>query len=562
MGDDSTIPTFKDPSTIYPGRHVFWIPTAQTSDDWVVNKKIYSAFRGVKSLPFKTIMLQYWRTPRKRLLGCYHTPYAQSVFHRRLVKYRSRSVLYLHSIDGMIDGEYPPKIITGGLPVTAFLNHFPEVVLDLRVHQGTPLVDLALECDLTCCMMLPIFYRYYSQCLGVVECSMTHPALLLPIFNDLKCELERNGLSMYHLEGRWPYKSIPGDLEPVKIEIEKGLKIACESHHLTLAQVWVSYTQMERAFLVKLSCYSVDSDDNPVKDFYDKCDVILGEGLAWKTLETHKPYFCENMYKLSENRGVLGILSANTKCTTCLVICLRNIHTGELDYTFEFFWPRRRNHLILLETLLLSLRNYLPSFKFASGEQLGDEIFVVDIENSSSKCESRLVKILQGNRLSETPQALKETRTLVGVKRKSIAGQSGLNQSNQYALTNINNPKGEDEEVDDDLAILAIYRNDAVLFFLPISSTFENLMEKLNKEFELDHDCKVEHEVLPGQWCSLVCLKNCRRMDIGLIKLRVLAVEQEVSWRWITNGQCFHNRTARRITRLTGHWSDPPVQPD
>ncbi|KAL8216744.1 hypothetical protein R6Q57_023581 [Mikania cordata] len=289
----------------------------------------------------------------------------------------------------MIDGEYPPKIITGGLPVTAFLNHFPEVALDLRVHQGTSLVDIALECDLTCCMMLPIFYRDSSQCLGGVECSMKHPALLLPIFNDLKCELKRNGLSMYHLEGRWPYKAIPGDVEPVKIEIEKGLKIACESHHLTLAQVWVSYTQMERAF--------------------------------------------------------------------CLLLV---------------------NNLVI-------------------------EIFVVDIENSSSKCESRLVKILQGNRLSEMPQALKETRTLVGVKRKSIAGQSGLNQSNQYALTNINNPKGEDEEVDDDLDILSIYRNDAVLFFLPISSTFENLMEKLNKEFELDNDCKVEHEVLPGQWCSL-----------------------------------------------------------
>ncbi|KAI3687533.1 hypothetical protein L1987_81230 [Smallanthus sonchifolius] len=224
--------------------------------------------------------------------------------------------------------------------------------MDLRVHQGSPLVDCGLECELTCCVMVPVFDGASSECVGVVECSMKHPAHLLPIFNELKRELERKGLKIYHAQGSWPYKAIQGDLEPVKVEIEKGLKMVCESHDLILGQAWISYEcendNHAQMFLVKLSGYSVD---NPllssVKAFYNKFDVIplkTGEGLVLKTLQTHQPHVCRNIYKMSDNRGVSALLSANTKCTS-LVICLRSTHTRELDYAFEFFWPCKLIHV-------------------------------------------------------------------------------------------------------------------------------------------------------------------------------------------------------------------------
>ncbi|KAI3687517.1 hypothetical protein L1987_81214 [Smallanthus sonchifolius] len=179
-------------------------------------------------------------------------------------------------------------------------------------------------------------------------------------------------------------------------------------------------------------------------------------------------------------------------------------HTGQLDYAFEFFWPKSRNHLALMEDLLLTLREYLPSFKYVLGAQLGDELLVVDVENSSSGSGSgsTSVKIFPGNKLSTTPKKIEETRALAGMKRKSIEGQSELNQANQFPLTNINNPKGEDDDVvvdeDDDLVILAVYKVDYSLLFFPSSTTFENVMERINQEFELNP--AGNYQVLPGEW--------------------------------------------------------------
>ncbi|KAJ0724359.1 hypothetical protein HanPI659440_Chr12g0446871 [Helianthus annuus] len=535
----------------YCGRQAFWVHGHEsfgsvddydsnngTDDDREVNLKIYSAFEGVKSFPFKRIIFQFWRPlddgEGRLVLESYRNAFAVSPYNRRLRdKYRVCSTKYQYSIDqGDNKINHHAWIISGGPVVTAFLNRFPEVVLDMRDHQGSPLAVCGLECDLKCCVMLPVFHSASSECVGVVECSTKHPALLLPIFIELKRELERVGLlTIFPVQGSWPHKTISGDMEVAKLEIEKALEIVCESHDLTLGQVWIPYEPNTcQKFLVKLSGYSVYFDDDPlssIKDFYDKFDVIslnTGAGLAWKTLQTHQPHLCRNIYKLSDNKGVLALLSANakSKCAS-FVICLRSAHTRELDYSFEFFWPCTRNHLLLLETLLLTLRKYLPSFKFASGEQLGDELFVVDVENSSL---STPIKILPGNKLSEAPKALNETRCF------KTTGQSNLNP-----LTSVNNPEGtdDDDDEDNDLAILASYRNESLLFYLPSSSTFENVMEKLNKEFELDpaRSYKVQYEVSPGLWFGLTCLESCQRM--GLIKLRVLPTVREVGWRWITN---------------------------
>ncbi|KAI3686907.1 hypothetical protein L1987_80597 [Smallanthus sonchifolius] len=432
----------EDPSRSNSGRQVYGVESCDivydydkgTDDDREVNLKVKTAFEGVKSFPFSRIIFQFWRPlddGGRLVLESFRNTYAVSPYDRLL---RDK---YLFSLIDNNHNPNPAWIIRGGPVVTAFLNHFP-------------------------------------------ECSMKHPALLLPIFIELKRELQRVGLSIYHLQGSCSYKAT--DLEPAKIEIKKALEIACESHDLSLGQVYTC-------------CLN----------FYDEFDVSMGEGLVWKTLQTHRPHLCRNIYKLSDNRGVLALLS-KSKCAS-FVICLRSTHSGDVDYALEFFWPCSRNNLILLETLLLTLSKYLPSFKFASGEQLGDELFVVDVENSS------LNKILPVKKLSEaTPKA-----------------------SYQSPLTNINN---DDDYDDDDLAVLATYRNESMLFYLPSSSTFENVMEKLNKEFELDlaRTYKVEYEVSPGQWSSLACLESCRRIeDMGLIKLRVLATVGEVRWRWRTN---------------------------
>ncbi|XP_076927814.1 protein NLP7-like [Bidens hawaiensis] len=523
MGDGtSEYRVLKGPSRRSSGRQVVWTHGLQTSGSSVYNNydydsnddgeeevynKIYSVFAGVKSFPFKTIIFQFWRPVSDLVLAPSPKVYAAPPFIRLLRdKYRPRSLKYQYSIHEGRDNNHPAWIISGGPVLAAFRNRFPEAVLDLRELSGSPLVDVALECELTCCVMLPVFLA--DECLGVVECSMKHPSHLLPIFNEMERELEKVGLSIYHVQGKWPYKTIPGGLEPVKVEIEKALGMACESHGLSLGQVWISYESENNLMsLVKLSWYSVDSDEDPmssIKDFYDKFDVISlnkGDGLVSKTLQNHKSHLCRNIYKLRDNRGVLALLSATTKCAS-FVICLRSSHTGELGYAFEFFWPHSWNHLFTLEVLLSTLKKYLPSFNFASGGQLDDEVFVVDVGNSYLGSESRLVKVPQGN------------------EDEGDGDGDG------------------DYDVDDDLAILATYRNEILLFDLPRSSTFEDLMVKLKEEFELDPawTYKVEYEDFPNKWSSLVNLESCRRKeDMGLIKLRVLGEGIEVGWRWRSN---------------------------
>ncbi|KAI3686908.1 hypothetical protein L1987_80598 [Smallanthus sonchifolius] len=301
----------------------------------------------------------------------------------------SHSVRYYYSL---VDDGSDPMIISGAPPAYAF----PEVVLDLRIHQGTPLVDLALECD----------WRLAQS------------------------------------------------------EIGKALRVAFASHAITHGQVWICYCgrPWRRKLLGRMESYS---------DF-------------------------------SPGALTRKILTTRLSSQSC-------------------------NHLALMEAMLLTLREHLPSFKYASRAQLGDE--VVDVENSSLGSGSTHVKIFPGNKSSDKK----------GVKRNSSAsGGMKTATEGQSELTNISNPEGEED--DDDLIIFGVYKVDYCLFFLPSSSTFENFMEKINQEFELNPagTYMIEYQVLPGEWYSLMdgtCLKSCvssyrASENIDHIKLRVVALEK------------------------------------
>ncbi|KAJ0491594.1 putative PB1 domain-containing protein [Helianthus annuus] len=533
MGDDDTNRWPK----IIPERIVSWSPGRGREISDVVDKKILHAFKGVKSFPLKRIIIQFWRPETiggKRLLACYGCPYALSLANHRLWKYRSRCIKYYYSIDdlGVPDD---PMTISGAPPATAFLNHFPEVVLDLRIHRGTPLVDLALECELTCFMMIPVFSE--TGCVGIVEVSMRIPADLLVIFNDIKRELKRAGLSITPPRASWqPHKSVGitrGGFTLAKSEIAEALQVAVQSHAIPLGQVWMAYENLydrtSRMLLGKLNHFCVNLPGDPLSsvEFFYRDLVLLSmkkmitvEGLIGRTLATRQPHLCKNIHKLRDNRGVLAVLSANVKCAS-FVICLRSSHTGEVNYLFEFFWPQTLDHLALMEALLLTLREHLPSFKYAFGARLGDEVLVVDVENSSSGSASTPLKIFPRNKSSAAGR--KRTRASVGMETRSIEGQS--------ELTNINDPEG-----DDDLIIVAVYKIDYRLFYLPSSPTYKVFLEKVYQEFDLNPagTYKIEYQVLPGDWYSLTngtCLKSCvssyrTSKNIDYIKLHVRAVEK------------------------------------
>ncbi|KAK9079674.1 hypothetical protein SSX86_001347 [Deinandra increscens subsp. villosa] len=521
---------------INPARRGAWWGSEESDE---INNKIQLAFNNVKSFPLKRIILQLWKPAitanGRRFLSCPALPLALSPCNHLLWKYRRGCANYFYSLDGLGD----PVTIIGAPASTAALNQFPEVVLDLKNHRGTPLVDLALECELTCSIMLPVFNQV--NCEGVVEISSRRVADLAVIFNALNLELTKLGLRITPPQSLWlPCKRIKGYVRPAAREIETALSVAIESHAITLGQVWYAYENLNpvlkirRRLLAKLRSFSQDGNDHLsyVKLFYDNLRVVplkTNEGLLGRALDNRLPYLCRNIYKLSGNRGgMLALLSANAKSYACFVICLRSSHSGELDYAFEFFWPHSRNHLALVKELLLTLREHLPSFTYLSGGKLGDELLVVDADNSSSGNgdvggSESTIEIFPGNQVSKRPSR--------GTKRNF----SDFHDRNKNSLTNSNQEDEEEEEDDDDdLVILAVYNVDERLFYLPRSATFEDVMDKIKLEFEHELDpvgtYKVEYQVVPGKWYGLTddtSLKSCisSSKNTDYIKFYVLPVE-------------------------------------
>ncbi|GKB73371.1 hypothetical protein Tco_0934783 [Tanacetum coccineum] len=239
------------------------------------------------------------------------------------------------------DDNYVPKpdVKDWIIDNSPFLNRFPDVVFDLRSLRGkiAPLVEAAFYCGFTSLILLPVF-DHNSSCVGVVEFSIkTIPALKLATY-----------------------------------EIEVALKTLCESHQLSLAQVWIAndsekhapcsssleVTQTKQKKLaVKLSGYCTDSlDDHPpmphINLYYETCNVLplkMREvSIVGKTLETNQPHFCRNLNKLMVN-GPLGFL---------LSLCT-----------------------MLAGPLLLVEDRHIT--QFASGQELGGELRVVDFQNST-----------------------------------------------------------------------------------------------------------------------------------------------------------------------------------
>ncbi|GJT57814.1 hypothetical protein Tco_0992868 [Tanacetum coccineum] len=306
---------------------------------------------------FSIILIYAFSDNGIRFLSCSDQPFALEEFDPRHHFYRLCSIKVRCNIDR--DDNYVPKpdVKDWIIDNSPFLNRFPDVVLDLRSLRGTPLVEVALRCGFTSLILLPVF-DHNSSCVGVVECCM-----------------KRAGLSTYHVQDSLPFETIPG-LKLATYEIEVALKTLCDSHQLSLAQVWIAnnsekhapcsssleVTQTKQKIAVKLSGYCTDPLDDHlpmthINEYYDTCNVlplkIREVSIVRKTLETNQPHFCKNINKLMVN-GPLGYL----------------LGLGQ-------------KYSIVLESQLLNLRRCLPSFKFASSQELGGELRVVDFQNST-----------------------------------------------------------------------------------------------------------------------------------------------------------------------------------
>ncbi|GJY11623.1 hypothetical protein Tco_0380932 [Tanacetum coccineum] len=548
----------------FPHIHVFWSQIERpqsnsSSDDDVpahdreIREKIKSSFCNLYSSSLNGL-IQFWApvktTYGRWILSTFDQPFAlEHVDSRGIHKYRSSCMKYHYCINKDVNDannnnevevehdDDDPMIISGGAPAYAFVNRLPEVVINLRgVDEGMdPLMCCALECELTCFLMLPVFYHpsdQSSSCVGVVECSMKQ-AGVLQVFGELKRALE----------------SIRGSRCPTG-EIEEALEIVYESHDLTLAQVWIPYdnenpmqssssldgTQTKRKFAIKVVGYFDDSDVDlvsSVKEYSDTCDTFplkTGVGLTGKTLETCEPHFCRNIKELSSDNGILALLSFANIEYSSFVICLRS---GDVDYAFEFLWPQTHYYLIVLESILLTLKRCLPSFKFASGAKLGDELRVIDVDNPAGSGIG-LFKTCEGNKLSSLEVKCK-TNPIPLRHKSNVTGKRKLNDSceNQEDNTESSNHSVSGNSVtflgNGKVVIKAEYGDHRTLLYLPSSSKLVDIKQNIDEKFKLSRGSYTLEYFVKSDWRTLynnedwdTCIITWRILGSPAIRLRVL----------------------------------------
>nr|GEW37467.1 hypothetical protein [Tanacetum cinerariifolium] len=412
-----------------------------SSDDLgtrMIYEKIKSAFSKVNNSG--ELIVQFWvpvTSGNRRVLSTSGQPFAVSDFGEGLEEYRRRCMGYVCNIDMNNDNDKVikddieqhadrhPMTMISGPPTNAFLNRLPEAVLDTKNHHEGSLMRYASDCGLWTSYILPIgcASQYYSSCIGVVECSSIS-SINLEIVNTMNRTLEQEGLNVFIVQDHMPYNIING-LKLVRDKIQVALKIVCESHNIGVAQVWTSYddenhvpfsfssedTQTTHRLALKLTGYNSVNEDSTAchwrfKEYYDACDMVplkTGEELVEKTLQDYQPRFCENISQLGTDTLMAWVSTDDVVCS-CFTICM-SFDTGDFNCAFEFIWHHNQDYVHLLESLLLSLKRLLPRFKFASGAELGDQLYVIDVENST-KSDAKFFEIFTEKRLSPIPAAM------------------------------------------------------------------------------------------------------------------------------------------------------------
>lgn len=145
------------------------------------------------------------------------------------------------------------------------------------------------------------------------------------------------------------------------------------------------------------------------KEACKQLGLVKNKGLVGKALLSHKPCFCRDITQFNMTDYPLAHYARDCGSIGCFSICLRSYITGNRDYVLEFFLPswKMDNYgpQTFLKDLLKTLKEHSKTFMVASGEKLGEELFV-EVIKSSINDESDTLRICQDERSLTQSDAL------------------------------------------------------------------------------------------------------------------------------------------------------------
>ncbi|KAF7151538.1 hypothetical protein RHSIM_Rhsim02G0246400 [Rhododendron simsii] len=273
-----------------------------------------------------------------------------------------------------------------GLPGRVFRNKLPEHAPDVGLYtlKEHPQRDLALRCEIVLSWALPVFEQSSHTCVGVLEIAY------LMIDNYYSWHDKEFLGRMYAI-----FQDVDEnkDLTTAFQELNMVYESVCKIHDLPLALTWVScrscddLLQSQFQFSVLNHCDEEDDDDYSFYLEFSKVFHLRKGHVAGRIRSFPNLLYCSDVKQFHIDEFPLVPFARDCKLGGWFTMCLQSSYTGDELYVLEFFLPKstenNENILTKLRLILGTMEKNFKTFKFASGQGLGEALSVEVIDFQS-----------------------------------------------------------------------------------------------------------------------------------------------------------------------------------
>ncbi|KAK6776258.1 hypothetical protein RDI58_027259 [Solanum bulbocastanum] len=332
-------------------------------------------------------LVQFWSPIQINGLTFLSTADQLFVFNKELDK-RLSSYRRL-CLDTLIPIDYNEALLAP--PVRVFRRWLPEYNPDVQSYSAAefPLLQTAIRLGLHSYYAFPLLKLPDQRCLGVFEIVSAQPSLCLP---DLIKGLNFESVGLYIPN---PINILLGLLEPQvedRLDEIEGLYEILERHGLLFAQIWIPFSPSSS--LKVLYCASTSIDKHSSSMYHDfeyasgVCFIESGKALVGRAFASQGSCFCKDVTQLSIKEYPLVPNARKVRFTQSFAIFLQSKSANDIVYVVEYFLPPNemfaRDTKTFLNILLSTMKELLPGFIVASGDELGQRMLVEVVKVSPS----------------------------------------------------------------------------------------------------------------------------------------------------------------------------------
>ncbi|KAL3519554.1 hypothetical protein ACH5RR_017703 [Cinchona calisaya] len=357
----------------------------------VIKQKIKTILQHSTCLYRTTYLVQFWGLVKigdKMYLTICDQPFA--LYYNRkngskgLCEYRKFCLDYLIPLN-----QNGTQVVEFGPPGRVCTSGLPECVVDAR-HYSTkeyPQLD-RLAGRVVGYWAMPVYDQQSPNQLpiGVLEILSPNQGDLYGfLLSSIKIGLStrRGGNCLYDL---LPHSDM---LREINVIVE-ALNVVCRKHQLPVAQIWINDNSSEELAAWKLQNYCLP-DFSSFIHACANCFLRKGQGVVGKAFSSQNACFCRDIRQLSITEYSSVPNARKFGFSACFAICLRRSCQNNRTYTLEFFFPVNEaiyeDPRAVLEMLMASLKQQFRRsffhFKIASGQELGEKLFVEVLKVSS-----------------------------------------------------------------------------------------------------------------------------------------------------------------------------------